>query len=100
MLQFLLNDQRLSLGLEAVLGLSLQTSMRIDRVSYYLDGHDLVSDRGSSASSRRPSLTETLPVAICIELYANRINVLFEDGMIYDGGIRRVSMEDIDEYLC
>jgi hypothetical protein len=102
MLQFLLNAQRLSLGLKAVRGLSLQTSMGCDGLVYYLDGYELVADRGYSKSSIRLSQTEKVPVAICVynKSYSILICALFDDGTMSHDITRIALVEDINKFLC
>lgn len=103
MLQFLLNTQRLSLGLKAVRGLSLQTSVGYDGLVYYLDGYELVADKGYEKSNVRLSHTGNLPVAIRMgsRLRLNCISVLYEDGSeIADGVTLQTLTGDIDKYLC
>lgn len=103
MLEFLLNTQRLILGLTVISDHSLQTSVNCNDFFYYLDGYDLFSVRGYSKSRIRVSHTEELPVAICLEsgMSLGGINALFEDGVaLFDGSMRKASREDIDKFLC
>jgi hypothetical protein len=104
MLQFLLNTQRLNIGLNAVSGHSLQTSVNCNDFFYYLDGYDLFSVRGYSKSRIRVSHTEELPVAICLESGMSSlggVSALFEDGVtLFNGSMRKASGKDIDKFLC
>lgn len=102
MLQFLLNTQRLSLGLKAVRGLSLQTSVGWDGLVYYLDGYDLVADRGYSKSNIRLSQKEKVTVAICVydKSYSILICALFDDGTMSHDITRLALVEVIDKFLC
>jgi hypothetical protein len=102
MLQFLLNTQRLKLGLKAILGSSLQTSVGCDGLVYYLDGYDLVADKGYEKSNVRLSHTGNLPAAIRMgsRLRLNCISVLFEDGSeMADGVTLQTLAKDIDRYM-
>lgn len=97
-MQFLLNDERVSLGLDEISKSSLRTMILSWDAT--LIGYDLVMGTRFGNTTRK-SLThwQSRPIAIRSNCYS--VDILFEDGSEWDGIIRdKISLSDaINKYL-